>query len=86
MNRENESLRTIIITGGNSGLGYACAENLALYNSDTHIVIASANQEKSNAVIVELISKTGNTHIFAMTLDLASLRSVRAFVQNFLKR
>jgi NAD(P)-dependent dehydrogenase (short-subunit alcohol dehydrogenase family) len=71
--------RTFIITGGNSGLGYQCARNIALENPDNHIVIASRNMEKSKKSVADIIMETGNTHLYAMPLDLASLASVRDF-------
>ena len=34
--------RTVIITGGNTGLGYACARAIAASHANWHIVIASS--------------------------------------------
>ncbi len=73
---------TIIITGGNSGLGYQTAIQLAK-TQNYHIVIASRNKTRTLAATEELKTETGWTHISAMVLDLASLRSVREFVSNF---
>jgi NAD(P)-dependent dehydrogenase (short-subunit alcohol dehydrogenase family) len=75
MNKE----RTFIITGGNSGLGYQCAKNIALENPNNHIVIASRNMEKSRQTATEIVGEPGNPHIYAMLLNLASLASVRNF-------
>jgi NAD(P)-dependent dehydrogenase (short-subunit alcohol dehydrogenase family) len=71
--------RTYIITGGNSGLGYQCTKYIALENLDNHIVIASRNMEKSRQAATEIAAKTGNPHIYAMLLNLASPASVRNF-------
>jgi len=35
----NSSKKTIIITGGNSGLGYACAKHIAKTNKDNHVIL-----------------------------------------------
>jgi NAD(P)-dependent dehydrogenase (short-subunit alcohol dehydrogenase family) len=75
--------RTFIVTGGNSGLGYQCAEHIALENLDNHVVIASRNMEKSRQAVAEIANKTGNSHIHAMPLNLASLLSVRTFGEAF---
>ena len=75
--------RTFIVTGGNSGLGYQCAKNIALQNKNNRVVIASRNHEKSVAAVKRLILETGNSAIYAMTLDLASLQSVRDFTKAF---
>jgi NAD(P)-dependent dehydrogenase (short-subunit alcohol dehydrogenase family) len=71
--------RTFIITGGNSGLGYQCAKNIALENPDNYIVLASRNMKKSQRASTEIANETGNPHIYAMTLNLASLASIREF-------
>jgi NAD(P)-dependent dehydrogenase (short-subunit alcohol dehydrogenase family) len=75
--------RTFIITGGNSGLGYQCAKNIALENRNNHIIIASRNLEKSKKATAEISNETGNPHLYAMPLNLASLTSVRNFCQIF---
>jgi NAD(P)-dependent dehydrogenase (short-subunit alcohol dehydrogenase family) len=77
--------RTFIITGGNSGLGYQCAKNIALENRNNHIVIASRNMEKSQKSVAEIIHETGNQHLYALSLDLASLASIRNFSEVFRK-
>jgi NAD(P)-dependent dehydrogenase (short-subunit alcohol dehydrogenase family) len=71
--------RTFIITGGNSGLGYQCAKNIALENPDNHIVLASRNVEKSQRAAKEIAAETDNPHVYDMSLNLASLASVREF-------
>jgi NAD(P)-dependent dehydrogenase (short-subunit alcohol dehydrogenase family) len=75
--------RTFIISGGNSGLGFQCAKNIALENINNYVVIVSRNMEKSAGAAKDLSGETGNPNIHAMLLDLASLVSVRAFCQSF---
>jgi NAD(P)-dependent dehydrogenase (short-subunit alcohol dehydrogenase family) len=75
--------RTFIITGGNSGLGYQCAKNIALENPNNHVVLASRNVEKSLRVAKEISGETDNPHVYAMPLNLASLASVREFGETF---
>jgi NAD(P)-dependent dehydrogenase (short-subunit alcohol dehydrogenase family) len=71
--------RSFIITGGNSGLGRQCAKSIALESPDNHVIIASRNMEKSRRAVAEIAGETGNPHLYAMPLDLASLQSVRTF-------
>ncbi|MDR0368779.1 MAG: SDR family NAD(P)-dependent oxidoreductase [Bacteroidales bacterium] len=78
--------RTFIITGGNSGLGLQCARNIALQNADNCVVIASRNTEKSIEAVEKLRRETQNTDIHSLRLNLASLQSVREFVEEFGKR
>lgn len=73
--------RTVVVTGGNSGLGYACAQAL-LGSTDGpwHVVIASRDTGRSQAAVDALAAgaAAGNS-VEAMALDLASLASVRSF-------
>ena len=76
--------KTVIITGASSGLGYYCAEAIARSKQDWHIIIASRNLSKVEEAVRTLTAETEYPHIEGMTLDLASLRSVRQFVQDFM--
>ncbi len=75
--------KTIIITGGNSGLGYECAKNMALTDSSYHIIIAGRNIERMSNSAKKLREETGFKYITELQLDLASLASVRKFVKDF---
>ena len=77
--------RTVILTGGKSGLGYTCARALA--RSDTHISLILAIRRKPAAQAVNALKReTGNQSIEYLPLDLASLTSIRAFVRDFAER
>ncbi len=78
-------MQTVIITGGNSGLGYQCARKIAAHQ-DWHVVIASRDQEKAQAAARSLSAQTSNSNISALPLDLSSLVSVRAFVDQFAQK
>ena len=41
--------RTVVITGGNSGLGYQCARYTALKSTDYTVVLACRNYYKATA-------------------------------------
>lgn len=72
-------MKTVIITGGNNGLGLYCAKNIAKHN-DWKIIIASSNVQKSEAVVNKIIAETGNHNVGFYELDLADLQSVKNFV------
>src|SRR5262245_51543981 len=74
--------RTVVITGGNSGLGYQCAMNIAS-NEGYVVIIACRNPEKANTARESLQQETGNSNIYALELDLASLESIRKFYESF---
>ncbi len=78
--------QTVILTGGTSGLGYACARTIAASHPDWYLVIASRNQRQGTQAVNTLKHQTGNQQIEWMPLDLASLASVRAFAKDFALR
>ena len=71
-------MKTILITGGHSGLGLACYENLAAH-PDLDIVLAGRSMERMKAVAAHLqASRRGK--IRTLALDISSLTSIRAAV------
>lgn len=78
--------KTVIVTGANNGLGYYCAKAIAKSGQDWHIIIASRNLSRVEEAVRTLIAETEYPYIEGMALDLASLTSVRQFVQNFTDR
>ncbi|CAG0931083.1 protochlorophyllide reductase [Thermoflexales bacterium] len=78
--------KTVIITGGSAGLGYQCAKSIAASRQGWCIVLASRNKPKLLEAAKRLEAITPNSCVEALTLDLASLKSVRNFVQAFIAR
>jgi NAD(P)-dependent dehydrogenase (short-subunit alcohol dehydrogenase family) len=72
--------QSIIITGGNSGLGYQCAKAIA-QSGGWHIIIASRNRHRVESAVSRLMAETSYPHIQGLELDLASLQSVQYFAQ-----
>ncbi|XP_069040228.1 dehydrogenase/reductase SDR family member 13 [Lepisosteus oculatus] len=75
--------KTVIITGGNTGIGKATALELA--RRGARVVLACRNRQKAEAAICDIRRETGNSEVVFMELDLASLQSVRSFAETFLK-
>lgn len=75
--------RTIVITGGNTGLGYKCAQYISMNSRDYTVIIACRNFEKATLAQKNLQRETGNPNIYALKLNLASLKSVRYFYEDF---
>jgi NAD(P)-dependent dehydrogenase (short-subunit alcohol dehydrogenase family) len=69
--------RTAIVTGANSGLGLSTARELA--HAGAHVVLACRNLEKGKSALREVGSGAELEE-----LDLASLESVKAFAERFL--
>lgn len=77
--------KSVIITGGNAGLGFECAKTIA-QDGKWHVIIASRDMSKAASAVRDLKAASGNLSIEALPLDLASLASVRAFAANILDR
>jgi NAD(P)-dependent dehydrogenase (short-subunit alcohol dehydrogenase family) len=74
------SQHTVVITGGNSGLGYACAHTLLTSSPPWHVVIACRDMARAGTAVENLRkAAVPGAKVEAMPLDLASLGSVRAF-------
>lgn len=72
--------QSIVITGGNSGLGYACARTLLAAAPPWHVVIACRDPGRARAAVESLREAAKPAaEIETMALDLASLASVRTF-------
>lgn len=78
-----EHPKTIIITGGNSGLGFRCAQELARGDRNCRVILACRDPQKAERARAALAGETGGAHIEAMELDVASLASVRAFAERY---
>lgn len=75
--------KTVVITGGNSGLGFECAKTIARSNQGWLIIIASRDIEKSMQAKGEILKEIPDQMIEVLKLNLASLESVRDFVKEF---
>ena len=76
--------KVIVVTGGNSGIGYEAALQLA--GKGAHVVLACRDLAKAAAAIDSIKASHRNASLEAMALDLASLASVRTFAQEFLAK
>lgn len=80
-NLPSQKGKTILITGGNSGIGYYAA--LALAKAGAHVVIAGRNPDKIDQAIKSIEAEAVDGHLEAGIVDLASLESVRQFAAQF---
>ena len=69
--------KTVIITGGNVGLGYETAVDLA--KRGARVIIACRDETKGVRAERSIREETKSDEVFYQHLDLASLRSVREF-------
>ncbi|XP_059573230.1 dehydrogenase/reductase SDR family member 13 isoform X2 [Alligator mississippiensis] len=75
--------RTALVTGANAGIGRATALDLA--RRGARVVLACRSAERGQAAARSIRQDTGNSDVLFMSLDLASLDSVRAFAETFLR-
>ncbi len=73
--------KVIIVTGGNSGLGYESVKAFA--NKDAEIILACRSAEKGEKAKQEILKNKPDANIVVMPLDLADLASVRDFANKF---
>ena len=67
--------KTVIITGGNTGIGLETAVDLAKRNA--RVILACRNIERGETAAVEVKKRSGNDNVVFVQLDLSSLDSVR---------
>ncbi len=73
--------KTILITGGTSGIGKAATTDLA--GMGARVVFTYRDRAKGEETLQQIRMQTGNRLIQMRALDLASLESVRKFTKEF---
>jgi len=76
--------KIVLITGANSGIGKETTRALA--KKGATIIMACRHLEKAEPVCAMIQTESKNPNIKVMKLDLASLKSVRNFTQEFKAR
>ncbi|MDP2225893.1 MAG: SDR family oxidoreductase [Moraxellaceae bacterium] len=78
------AVKTVLITGGNSGIGKATA--LALARQGYRVFIAARDMAKSKAALADITTAVPGAQVMALKLDLADLDQVRVFADDFRRR
>lgn len=73
--------KTIIVTGGNSGLGYESVKAFALKGAE--VILACRTIEKGEKARAEIMKLNPKGSIDVMKIDLADLSSVKNFAEAF---
>lgn len=74
-------MKTFMITGASSGLGFETAKKIAK-DKNNAVILACRNPEKAEKSKQEIISETGNKNISIQIIDTSDLESVRKCVAN----
>ena len=69
--------KTVVVTGGNAGIGKETA--VALAREGARVIITARDPAKGAAAVDDIIARGGSTTVEQMHLDLASLASIRDF-------
>lgn len=69
--------KTVVITGGNSGLGKETA--IALARDGARVIIAVRDPVRGAAAVDDIVARSGSTAVEQLNLDLASVASIRNF-------
>ncbi|CAN1802093.1 Dehydrogenase/reductase SDR family member 12 [Linum perenne] len=73
--------KNCVVTGANSGIGYATAEGLASRGATVYMVCRS--KERGEAALSEIRSKTGNQNVHLEVCDLSSVNEIKSFAARF---
>ncbi len=73
--------KTCIITGANTGIGFNAAQKMAAKGFTT--ILACRNADKATAAVAAIQRQVELADVRFLTLDLASLASIRQFVTEF---
>jgi len=76
--------KTVIITGGNSGIGKAAA--IALATAGARVVITARNEQRGRDAVADIAATSGSKQVELSLFDLADLSSVRAGAADLLER
>lgn len=80
-NIPDQTGRTAIVTGANTGIGLETARMLALKGAN--VVLACRNPEKGEAALARIRAEKPKGHTSLAALDLSDLDSVAAFASSF---
>lgn len=76
--------RRVLITGGNSGIGFEAALELARHGAE--VILPARTTEKANDAVARIKVQVPRAAIYTEILDLADLRSVQAFAARVIEQ
>lgn len=81
-NIPDQSGRTAIVTGANTGLGFEISR--ALYQKGAHVILACRNLESATKAMAKIKECPGRGSLEIAHLDLSSLDAVRKFAESII--
>lgn len=77
-------MKKVIITGGNSGIGYQAAKQLA--EKGWSVTLFCRRKEVAEKACEEIRQQTGNRHVDYILADLSEMKSVRKAVEQYIQK
>ena len=77
-------MKRVIITGGNSGIGYQVAKQLA--EKGWSVTLFCRREEAAEQACEEIRQQTGNPHVDYILVDLSDMKSVREAVEQYIQK
>lgn len=78
----DQSGRTFVVTGANSGLGYVTSRELASHGA--HVILAVRNETKGKEALGQLRARQPDAKLELRHVDLSDLDSVKAFANGII--
>eukprot|EP00794_Sanderia_malayensis_P007971 gene7971-8830_t len=75
--------KTVVITGGNTGIGKETAIDMA--KRGARVIVGCRNKQKGEEAIADIREQSGSKNVHLRSLDLASFASIRAFAEGVLR-
>ncbi|XP_065881298.1 uncharacterized protein [Euphorbia lathyris] len=76
--------KNCMVTGANSGIGYATVEGLASRGANVYMVCR--NKERGEAALSEIRTTTGNQNVHLEVCDLSSVSEIKSFTSRFVSK
>ena len=77
-------MKRVIITGGNSGIGYQVAKQLA--EKGWSVTLFCRREEAAEQACEEIRQQTGNRHVDYILVDLSDMKSVREAAEQYIQK
>lgn len=77
-------MKKVIITGGNSGIGYQAAKQLA--EKGWSVTLFCRRKEAAEQACEKIRQQTGNPHVDYILVDLSEMKSVRKAVEQYIQK